>query len=196
MYSPAISQTTLADNLWKNQSLIRHTFLALIGSAILTLSAKFTVPMLPVPLSMQTFAVLVIGMVYGWKLGGATVLLYLLEGAVNLPVFAGTPEKGIGIAYMTGTTGGYLFGFLIAAMVCGWLAERGWDRKVLTTLLAMVIGNAIIYLFGIGWLGTLIGWDKPVLTYGLYPFLVGDAVKIVLAMCVLPVAWKWVNSKK
>ncbi len=196
MYSPAISQTTLADNLWKNQSLIRHIFLALAGSAILTLSAKFTVPMLPVPLSMQTFAVLVIGMVYGWKLGGATVLLYLLEGAVNLPVFAGTPEKGIGIAYMTGPTGGYLFGFLIAAMVCGWLAERGWDRKVMTTLLAMLIGNAIIYLFGIGWLGTVLGWDKPILSYGLYPFLIGDGIKIALAMCALPFAWKWVNSKK
>jgi len=102
MYSPAISQTTLADNLWKNQSLFRFIFLALVGSAILTLSAKFTVPMWPVPLSMQTFAVLVIGMVYGWKLGGATVLLYFLEGAVNLPVFAGTPEKGIGIALYDG----------------------------------------------------------------------------------------------
>lgn len=196
MYSPAISQSTLADTLWKNQSLIRHLFLALVGTAILTISAKFKVPMIPVPISMQTFAVLVIGMVYGWKLGGATVLLYLLQGAVNLPVFAGTPEKGIGLVYMTGTTGGYLFGFLVAAVVCGWLAERGWDRRVLTTLAAMVIGNAIIYLFGIGWLGTVLGWDKPILTYGLYPFLAGDAVKIILAMCVLPVAWKWVNNKR
>ena len=156
----AMYQSVLADAVWKNQSVARNILLALVGTAILTISAKFTIPTPTVPFSMQTFAVLVIGMVYGWKLGGATVFLYLLQGAVNLPVFAGTPAKGIGLAYMTGPTGGYLFGFLVAAIVCGWLAEKGWDRKVLTTLAAMVIGTAIIYLFGVTWLGTLLGWDS------------------------------------
>ena len=111
-------------------------------------------------------------------------------GAAGLPVFAGTPAKGIGIAYMMGPTGGYLLGFLLAAGVVGLLAARGWDRGFHTTFLAMLIGNVVIYVPGLIWLANVVGWDQPVLEWGLYPFVAGDLVKIVLAMLVLPLAWK------
>ena len=146
-----------------------------------------------IPVSMQTFVVLILGMVYGWKLGGATVFLYLLQGAMHLPVFAGTPEKGLGLAYMTGPTGGYLAGFLFAAMLVGWLAQRGWDRNIVTIFLGMVLGNAVIYAFGLYWLGTVLGWDKPIVEYGLIPFIWGDLLKIILAMLVIPAAWKMIR---
>ena len=106
------------------------------------------------------------------------------------PVFAGTPEKGIGLAYMMGPTGGYLLGFIMAATLCGWLAERGWDRRVSSTIAALLLGNAVIYLPGLLWLGTLLGWDKPVLEWGLYPFILGDLLKLGLAAAALPFAWK------
>ena len=197
MISSPMHPSTLAEAVWPAQSmprnLVRNVLLAVLGSALLFLSAKVNIPFKPIPITMQTFVVLAIGMVYGWKLGGATVLLYLLEGAFGLPVFANTPERGLGLAYMMGPSGGYLLGFLVAAVACGWLAERGWDRRVVTTFAAMVIGNAIIYLFGIGWLGSVIGWDKPVFELGMFPFIPGDIAKIVLAMCVLPAAWKAVK---
>ena len=116
--------------------------------------------------------------------------LYLVEGAAGLPVFAGTPEKGIGLAYMLGGTGGYLVGFVLAAAVCGYLAERGWDRRVVTTALAMLIGNALIYIPGLVWLGSLFGWDKPIVEWGLTPFILGDLVKLALAAAILPLVWK------
>jgi biotin transport system substrate-specific component len=109
---------------------------------------------------------------------------------MGLPVFAGTPEKGIGVAYMLGPTGGYLLGFVVAAYITGLLAERGWDRSVSTTVAAMLIGNAVIYLFGLVWLGSIVGWDKPVLALGMTPFLLGDLAKILLAAAVLPALWK------
>jgi biotin transport system substrate-specific component len=109
------------------------------------------------------------------------VLLYLAEGAVGLPVFSGTPQQGIGIAYMLGPTGGYLLGFLIEAAVIGWLAERGADRNPFKLFGVMVLGDAIVFAIGLIWLGSVIGWDKPVLKLGLYPFLLGDLVKLALA---------------
>jgi len=154
------------------------------------------VPFYPVPMSMQTFVLLVLAMAYGWRLGAATIVLYLAEGAAGLPVFAGTPEKGIGLAYMMGPTGGYLAGFVLAVVVCGWLAERGWDRNPLMTALAMLAGNIAIYLPGLYWLGTLLGWDKPILEWGLYPFLLGDITKLVLAALVMPGAWMLVRRLK
>lgn len=183
---------TLATELWhpaKLRAIARATILALVGSALLTLSAKVQIPFYPVSMTMQTLVVLAIGFAYGWKLGALTMLLYLAQGAAGLPVFAGTPEKGIGIAYMLGVTGGYLAGFVLAAAVCGWLAERGWDRRASTTLLAMLVGNLIIYACGLLWLGSLLGWDKPILQWGLYPFLLGDLVKVILAAVALPGAW-------
>ncbi len=194
MYSAPLNTPTLANTLWKDQSLLRSIVLAVAGSVLLIASAKISVPFYPVPITMQTFVVLLIGFVYGWKLGAATILLYLVEGVAGLPVFSNTPERGIGVAYMMGPTGGYLAGFVFAAALCGWLAERGWDRHWLTTLGAMVMGNLVIYVLGLAWLGSLIGWDKPVLDYGLFPFLYGDLFKIILATLVFPVAWKFIKK--
>ena len=175
---------------------LRNLMLAVVGSLALWLSAKIQVPFYPVPMTMQTFVVLVIGMAFGWRLGGATILLYLAEGAVGLPVFAGTPERGIGLAYMMGPTGGYLVGFFFSAVVVGWLAERGWDRRVIPTLVAMVAGTAIIFAFGVLWLGAFIGWDQPILDLGLTPFLPGAAFKIALAAAVLPAIWRLVDRSQ
>jgi biotin transport system substrate-specific component len=188
---------TLAEVLWPSDAkALRAIVLALIGSAVLWASAKIQVPFYPVPMTLQTLAVLGLGMAYGWRLAFATLLLYLAQGAFGLPVFAGTPEKGIGLAYMMGPTGGYLLGFLLAATLCGWLAERGWDRNVATTALAMLLGNIVIYVPGLLWLGTLVGWDKPVLEWGLTPFLAGDATKLVLAALILPGLWTLLGRKK
>ncbi|MDE0524413.1 MAG: biotin transporter BioY [Boseongicola sp.] len=169
---------------------MKFLLLAVMGSIALWLSAKIQVPFYPVPITMQTFVVLVVGMAFGWRLGATTVLLYLAEGALGLPVFAGSPERGIGVAYMAGPTGGYLLGFLVAAAVVGWLGQRGWDRRIATTLAAMALGTAIIYVPGLIWLGMAIGWDKPVLGLGLWPFLPGDALKVALAALVLPSIWR------
>jgi biotin transport system substrate-specific component len=169
---------------------IRNVVAVVAGSILLTLSAKASIPFFPVPMTLQTLVVLALGMVLGPRLGAAAVLAYLAQGAIGLPVFAGTPEKGIGLAYMLGTTGGYLLGFVIASFVVGLLAERRWDRSVLTTIAAMIIGNAIIYVFGIVWLGSIVGWDKPVLAWGMTPFLLGDLAKILIAAAVMPTLWK------
>ena len=154
---------------------------AVLGSLILWASAKISVPFWPVPMTLQTGAVALLAAAYGWRLGSATVVLYLLEGALGIPVFEGTPAKGIGLAYMIGTTGGYLIGFAVAAAVVGWLVEKGFDRNPVKLFGAMVLGDAFIFALGILWLGTVIGWDKPVLQYGLYPFILGDLVKLALA---------------
>lgn len=187
---------TLVQTLWQGENaILRNVLLATVGSLALWISAKIQVPFYPVPMTMQTFMVLVIGMAFGWKLGAATVLLYLAEGALGLPVFAGTPEKGIGLAYMAGPTGGYLLGFVVSAATVGWLAHKGWDRNVFTTLAAMILGTAIIFVFGVAWLGAAIGWEKPVLQFGLYPFLPGAAFKIALAAAVLPMIWKQASNR-
>ena len=189
----SIRYPTLGSFLWIHPASVRNVVLIAFGIALLTLSAKIQIPFYPVPITMQTFVVLAFAMACGWKLGGLTVISYITLGAMGLPVFAGTPEKGIGIAYMLGPTGGYILGFVLAAACVGYLAERGWDRKWFKTFLAMLIGNIIIYVPGLIWLGSLVGWDKPVLAWGLTPFLFGDIAKIALAMIVLPSAWKAVN---
>jgi len=158
---------------------------AILGSLILWASAKVSVPFWPVPMTLQTGAVALIGAAYGWRLGFGTVVLYLAEGAAGLPVFEGTPEKGIGLAYMMGTTGGYLIGFAFAAAVVGWMAERGFDRNPLWLFWAMLVGDAVVFTLGLLWLGSVIGWDKPLLEYGLYPFVLGDLVKLALAACIV-----------
>ena len=200
MHTTAIKHGVLASYIWPSLQtgsqllqVLRLLILAVAGSLCIWASAKIQIPMWPVPVTAQTLVVLSIGVIYGWRLGSATIALYLIEGALGLPVFAGTPEKGIGLAYMVGPTGGYLLGFLVAALACGWLAEKGWDKGPLTTIAAMLIGNAIIYAFGIAWLGSVIGWDKPVLEFGLYPFLVGDVIKIMLATAAFPALWRLVK---
>ncbi len=195
------TQATLADKLWSTDknvplTVIRNVILAVAGSLLIWASAKIQVPFYPVPMTMQTLVILAIGMAYGWRLGAITVLLYLAEGASGLPVFAGTPEKGIGLVYMMGTTGGYLTGFVFAAATTGWLAERGWDRNIATTALTMLIGTAIIYAFGLLWLGTLLGFDKPILAWGLTPFLPAAFAKIALATAIMPMAWKLLGKNR
>jgi len=175
---------------------LRYAILAVLGSLLIAVSSKIQVPFYPVPMTMQTLVVLAIGMAYGLRLGGATLLLYLAEGASGLPVFAGTPEKGIGLAYMMGPTGGYLLGFLLAAVMVGWLAERGFDRNVFTAALAMLAGNVLIYAPGVLWLGAVVGWDKPVLEWGLTPFLWGDAFKLALAAVLMPGIWYMLGRKR
>lgn len=193
-----ISYPTLISTLWPAQPILRTlrvSALVALGVVLLTTSAKLQIPFYPVPLTLQTFVVLVLGMVYGARLGAATVGTYLLVGAGGLPVFAGTPEKGIALAYMVGPTGGYLLGFVIAAWICGALAARGWDRNVVSTALAMLVGNAAIYIPGLLWLGWLLGWDKPILEWGLTPFLLGDLTKLVLAAALMPLAWKLLGRR-
>ncbi|MEM9603015.1 MAG: biotin transporter BioY [Pseudomonadota bacterium] len=194
---PTQVHPTLARALWPSDNArLRNGVLAVLGSLALWVSAKISIPFWPVPLTMQTLVVLALGMAFGAKLGTATVLLYLAQGAAGLPVFSGTPEKGIGIAYMVGPTGGYLLGFVLAAGVVGFLAERGWDRTLLTAAAAMLIGNVIIYAPGLAWLGAVVGWDKPVLAWGLTPFLAGDAIKLVIAAVALPGLWRLLDRWK
>ncbi len=181
---------TLAATMWPTGSeagfnAMRAVLLALVGSLLVALSAQVQVPMYPVPMTMQPFAVIVIGAAYGARLGFATMLLYIAEGAIGLPVFAGM--KG-GVAVLVGPTGGYIVGFALAAGVVGWLAQRGWDRGVLATAAAMATGMVVLYAPGVAWLASLIGVEKAIAA-GLLPFLVGDAVKIVLGAIVLPGAW-------
>jgi biotin transport system substrate-specific component len=194
MTYPSISETLLLGNADSNlQKAIRYAVLALGGSALITLCTQISLPLFPVPMTLQTFAVFLIGLTYGWRLGGITVALYLLEGALGLPVFSG--GKGGMIVFM-GPTAGYLVGFLLAATACGWFAERGFDRSYFKLLVALLVGNVLLYAPGLLWLGTLIGWDKPVLEYGLYPFIGGDLLKIAMAVILLPTAWKIVNRLK
>ena len=171
-------------------SAVSKLLAVLAGLALLTISAHIKIPFYPVPLTMQTLIVLGIGMTYGARLGGITLLSYLVAGFIGLPVFAG----GAGMVYMMGPTGGYLAGFFAAAVVLGALAERGWTRNWATAAAAMLMGNAIIYLLGVGWLTSLIGWDKAV-QFGLLPFLYGDALKLIIAALGVPYLWSKLQQK-
>jgi len=188
---------TLAAVLWPQARMspaLRNAALVLGGTVLLWLSSKIQIPLYPVPVTMQTLVVLVLGIAYGWRLGVATMALYLVEGAIGLPVFAGGWSEGGGYHLLFGPTGGYLFGFVVAAGVCGRLAERGWDRSLWTAGAAMVIGNLIIYAMGLAWLAVQIGAADAV-KYGLLPFLLGDALKIVLGACGLPAAWQLLGRR-
>jgi biotin transport system substrate-specific component len=193
--TPTLVSPTLVANVWPEgrSRLLRGIVIAVLGTLLLTLSAKIKVPFWPVPMTMQPFVVLGLGLVLGSRLAVAAVLLYLAEGAVGLPVFADTPEKGIGIAYMMGPTGGYLVGHLLAAAFTGWLADRHWDRKIGTAFLAALGGLALIYIPGILWLGTVIGWSKPVLALGFWPFVLGDLTKAAIIALAVPAAWRLVQ---
>lgn len=176
-----LARHSIAHRLWPaigGQAALRAAVLALLGSLLLALSAKVQVPFWPVPMTMQTFVVLLLGAAYGWRLGGATVLLYLAEGALGLPVFAGA---GAGPAYMMGPTGGYLAGFLAAAVATGFLVERGWGRGLVTLTLAMLIGHVLILAPGVAWLALAVGGTKAV-AVGLTPFWAATALKTALAV--------------
>jgi biotin transport system substrate-specific component len=189
---------TIANLIWptgNSLNALRCLVLALTGSLLIAISSKIQIPFYPVPLTMQTFVILVLSIAYGWRLAAITLTLYLLEGALGLPVFAGTPEKGVGLSYMFSSTGGYLLGFLVAAVFCGWMGDKGWDRNVFKMATAMFIGNTLIYIPGILWLGYLLGWDKPIIDWGLTPFILGDLTKIILAAVIMPLLWKLLKSK-
>lgn len=161
------------------------------ASALVGLASQVAVPLTPVPVTLQTLAVLLCGAALGSRRGAAATVLYLAEGAVGFPVFA---AGRAGIPYMLGPTGGYLLGFVAAAYVVGYLAERGWDRNILRTALAMVVGNAVIYCFGLAWLLRYVP-PEGVLAAGLLPFLAGDALKIALATGLLPLSWRFVGDR-
>ncbi len=178
----------------KTHAWLYDSFLILGGSFFVALSAQIAIPLpfSPVPITGQTFAVLVVAMFLGRWRGTAAVLAYLTEGSLGLPVFAGGVA---GVAKVLGPTGGYLISFLPAAYLAGYLAEKGWDRKVSTTFLAMILGNIVVFGFGALWLGKFVGFGKA-LGLGVLPFLAGDAIKIGLATLVLPGAWKLLNGRK
>ena len=184
-------RTVMIEALWLRSGVAREVALVLGGSLLIALSAqlRLVLPFSPVPISGQTFAVLLLGALYGSRRGPATVMTYLALGAVGLPIGAG---GALGVAWLLGPTGGYLVGFVAAAYVVGTLSERGWDRKPWTTAASMIIGNGIIYAAGIVWLSKFVGW-QAVLGAGFYPFLVGDAFKIALATILLPAGWKFIG---
>lgn len=179
------SAAPLAAVLWPvgARPWLRAVSLAVIGSLLLAASAKLQVPFWPVPMTLQTLVVLLIGAAYGWRLGLATVMLYLAQGAMGLPVFAGAAA---GPAYFAGPTGGYLVGFALAAVMVGGLVD--WQRNVLTAGLALMLGIGVIYGCGVAWLSVLIGWEKA-LAAGVVPFLPAEALKVALAAALVPAAW-------
>lgn len=158
-----------------------NVFLVILGTLLLTLSAKYQVPLAPVPMSLQSLVAIGLGFTLGPVLGGAAVLAYLAQGAAGLPVFAGTPQLGIGLPYMLGPTGGYLVGFLLAAVSAGLMVRAGWARGLFGATAVAFAATALLYLPGLLWLATYVGFDAGLLQSGLHPFLPGDVIKVVLA---------------
>ena len=167
--------------------IIKIIFISLIGTLLLTISAKIKIPFYPVPMTMQTFVVLFLGITLGPKIGLLTVSLYLFEGIFGLPVFANTPEKGIGFIYFTGTTMGYLIGFLVTVYLAG---SFQYNKGIINTFLKLIFSVSFIYLLGMIWLGTLIGWDKPIFKLGAQPFLLAELFKILLLLFLTPTLLK------
>jgi biotin transport system substrate-specific component len=187
------SPSTLVGLLWPSRddarfAALRAIVLMVVGTALLTISAKVQVPLPYVPMTLQTLVVLLIGASYGWRLGGATVALYLAEGAMGMPVFANTPPMAAGIGYLMGPTGGFLFGFLAAAVVMGFMAERGWDRSLLRVIVMMTIGHAVIFAFGLAQLSLVMPFAKA-WTVGAAPFVAATLVKTALAVALIQAAW-------
>ena len=158
-------------------TVIKSLFAIILGSAALTISAKIKIPFYPVPMTMQTFVVLFLGISFGYKVGLASVGLYLFEGIIGLPVFSNSPESGVGLIYFIGPTMGYLIGFLIACFLASKINSKDSFLLVLSKL---VVATSTIYILGLFWLGTLIGWDKPIFALGAKPFLLAEIFKVVL----------------
>jgi len=161
----------------QNSKVIKYILVIFLGSILLTISSKIKIPFYPVPMTMQTFVVLFLGMSFGYKVGLATVSLYLLEGIIGLPVFSNSPEKGIGLVYFTGPTMGYLIGFLFATFLAGYFSFK---ENILSNFIKLLISVSIIYIMGIVWLGNLIGWDKPIISLGVTPFLLAELFKVII----------------
>jgi len=160
-----------------NLKILKTILVVFLGTIFLTLSAKIKIPFYPVPMTMQTFVVLLMGIAFGWKISVLTVSIYLFEGIIGLPVFAGTPEKGIGLIYFTGPTMGYLLGFLAATFFAGFI---NFQTNIFLIFVKLIFCTSTIYIFGIFWLGILIGWNKPLLQLGVTPFLLAELFKILL----------------
>ena len=157
--------------------IIKSLIVIFLGSVVLAISAKIKIPFYPVPMTMQTFIVLFLGVSFGYKIAISTVGLYLIEGILGLPVFSSSPERGVGIVYFTGPTMGYLFGFLTACFLASFIKFR--DNYIII-FIKLVLAVSTIYILGIFWLGTLIGWDKPIIQLGVTPFLLAEFLKVVL----------------
>ena len=178
--------------------ILKRVALVVLGIAALAIAAKVKVPMWPspVPITLGTFAVLTIGAAYGPRLGLATILGYMIIGAIGFDVFASSSAEKNGIAYMMGGTGGYLAGYVLATLALGWFARAGWDRNVVRMALAMLVGNALIYVPGVLWLHQFTtGWAQT-LDWGLTPYLIGDGMKLALAALLLPAAWALVGKAR
>jgi|TARA_B110001452_G_scaffold55_1_gene64 biotin transport system substrate-specific component len=172
------------------QKILKVFILIFVGTVALTISAKLKIPFYPVPMTMQTFVVLFLGMAFGYKIGLATVGVYLLEGIIGIPVFSNSPEKGVGLIYFTGPTMGYLIGFLSAVFFAGYL---NFKSNIFLIFIKLILAVSTIYLLGVLWLGTLIGWDKPILQLGVSPFLLAELFKICLLALL---AKKIINFRK
>jgi biotin transport system substrate-specific component len=189
--------------------LVEQVLWVVLGVLVLAIAAKISIPVWPspVPITMGTFAVLGIGAAYGPRLGLVTILAYMGVGALGYDVFAGSSAERYGLSYMMGGTGGYLLGYVLATLALGWFARAGWDRSVVKMAVAMLIGNALIYVPGVAWLYQLIEggqfnpevyatpWDQA-LAWGLTPYLIGDGLKLIAAAVILPVLWKLVGSAR
>ena len=163
----------------KQSKTVKNVLIALVGTILLAISSKVKIPFYPVPMTMQTLVVLFLGITLGWKLGVATVALYLFEGIIGLPVFSGTPEKGVGIVYFTGPTMGYLIGFLFTVYFAGFF---NFNKNLFIKFLQLIFSVSFIYIFGIFWLGTLIGWGEPLFQMGVQPFLLAEFLKILIVL--------------
>ena len=166
----------------KLTSIFKYFLIIIISSILLAISSKFKIPFYPVPMTMQTFVVLLIGVCFGWKLGGTIIIFYLLEGLMGLPVFSGTPEKGSGIIYFVGPTMGYLLGFVFAAMICGVFK---FNKNIIFNFFKLFLSVSVIYFFGLIWLGILIGWDKPLFDLGVKPFLLAELFKLSMLSVII-----------
>ena len=186
------NNSTLIDNILPLKGVntyIKNIFLILFGTLLLAVSSKVQVPFWPVPMPMQTFVVLVISMAYGWKLSFLTLIAYLIEGALGLPVFA----KGGGLPYLIGPTAGYLYGMTIAAAVIGYFADLGYGKSIIKCILPLLIGTIIIFICGIGYLSSIIGFEKAIVA-GLLPFIPSELFKIALAVFIIPTIWKYIQK--
>lgn len=169
-------------------SFVKSTLLILFGSFLLAISSKVQVPFWPVPMTMQTFVVFLIGMTYGWRLSFLTLTTYIIEGAFGLPVFA----TGAGLAYLTGPTSGYIFGMLLASIVIGFLSEKGFSNSYFMSLISLLIGSIIIFTLGVGYLGLIIGYSKAI-NFGLLPFIPSELFKVALAVALIPSLSKFIK---
>ena len=161
----------------QNQKILKYFFVIILGSLMLTISAKIKIPFYPVPMTMQTFVVLFLGITFGYKIGLATITVYLLEGILGLPVFSNSPEKGVGLVYFTGPTMGYLIGFLSAVFLSGYFK---FGKNIYNNFFKILLSVSTIYILGLIWLATLIGWDKPIFELGAKPFLLAELFKILI----------------